>query len=380
MKPFRRNNSKNITAFPGTGIFHARRFRLLPAFSGRMAVISAIIISGLLLSGCAGMGTNPGKHIAPATINGVAVTESEIRSEAADALESLELKKLREAAAYMRSERDIMMEAMDRVIEEKLLELEAAEQDISKEQLVDREIRQKITEPTEDDVEHIYELNRTRVNRPIEDVAEDIKRFLRERSEKEIRDGLIRRLEMKHSVVRNLEPFRFDVKTGGRPSMGPDNAPVKLVLFSDFECPYCLHFGDTLMEIVEDYGDKVQLVFRQFPLTSIHPNAQRAAEASLCARDQGRFWEAHDILFENQRTLTEENILKQMESLDLDREKFRECLSSGRHKAEIREDIRAGAAAGADSTPTLFINGIYLGGGYPYDFIAALIDNELDGR
>ena len=343
-------------------------------------ILPLIVILGFCAVGCANRMTNvngSNKQTAPAVINNTLVTESEIRKEAADSLESLELKKLREDAVYAREEREAMMEAMERVLEEKLLELEAAEQGISKEQLIDREIRSKVEDPTEAEIDRVYELNRARVNRPKEDVADSIKRFLREMNEKEIRDALLRSLEQKYKVVRNLEPFRFDVKTAGHPSIGPDNAPVKLVLFSDFECPYCRDFGITLTEIIRKYGDKVQLVFRQFPLTSIHPNAQRAAEASLCARDQERFWETHDIMFENQKALTEENILAWIESLELDREKFKECLTSGLRKPEVREDIRAGSAAGADSTPTLFINGIYLSGGQPYEFVASIIEKEL---
>ena len=342
-------------------------------------IFLAIVIPIFWSLGCAARKTNVAgsKQIAPATINDAIVTESEIRKEAADVLESLELKKLRENAAYARSEREAMMNAMERVLEEKLLELEAAERGISKEQLVDREIRRKVEEPTEAEIDRVYELNRARVNRPKEDVADSIKRFLLELNEKEIREAFLRGLEQKNKVVRNLEPFRFDVKTAGSPSMGLDTAPVKLVLFSDFECPYCRDFVSTLMEIIRNYGDRVQLVFRQFPLTSIHPNAQRAAEASLCARDQERFWEAHDILFENQKALMEENILARIESLNIDQDTFKECLASGRRKPEVREDIRAGSAAGADSTPTLFINGIYLSGGQPYEFIASIIDKEL---
>jgi predicted DsbA family dithiol-disulfide isomerase len=345
-----------------------------------LGLLFAILISGLWTGGCAnGTATVSGskKQKAPAVINNVIVTESEIRGEAADELESIELQKLRSAASYARAEREAMLEALDRVLEEKLLTLEAAEQDISKEQLLDREVRQKTAEPSGEEIDRVYELNRARVNRPKEEVAEQIKEFLRDRGEKEILKSFLGQLEQKHKVVRNLEPFRFDVKTDGRPSIGPNDAPVKLVLFSDFECPYCRNIGETLMEIVGNYGSKVQLVFRQFPLTSIHANAQRAAEASLCARDQKRFWETHDILFENQRGLTEENILTQIKSLDIDTEKFKECLASGRHKPEIREDLRAAAAAGADSTPTLFINGLYLSGGQPYELIAAIIDKEL---
>jgi len=349
-------------------------------FFGLLFILLAVSVLGFF--GCDGAGKqaaadSSGKKAVPATINNINITESEIRKEASAELESMELRKLRDAAVHARTEREVLMEALERVLEEKLLSLEAAEQDISMEQLVEREIRRKITDPTEEEIDRVYELNRTRVNRPKEDVAEQIKMFLRERSEKEIRDAFLRKLELKHKVVRNLEPFRFDVNTAGRPSIGPNDAPVKIVLFSDFECPYCRDLGDTLMEIALDYGDKVQIVFLQFPLTGIHPNAERAAEASLCAHDQRRFWEVHNILFENQRELTEENILAKIKPLELDMEKFRECLASGSHKREIREDIRAGSAAGADSTPTMYINGIYLSGGQPYGNIAAIINKEL---
>ena len=341
------------------------------AFSGLLFIPFMVAVTEF--RGCDGAS----QPTAPATINNVAVTENEIRGMAPDELESLELRRLRDAAAYAREERGIMMEAMERVLEEKLLALEAAEQGVSKEQLIEREIRRKITEPSDEDIDRVYELNRTRVNRPKEDVAEQIRTFLRDRSEKEVRDGFMLQLEQKHKVVRNLEPFRFDLKTDGYPSSGPNDAPVKLVLFSDFECPYCRDLDATLTEIARDYGDKVQIVFRQFPLTSIHANAQRAAEASLCAHDQKRFWDVRNILFENQRELTEENILAKVSPLELDMEKFRECLASNRHKPEILKDIRDGSAAGTDSTPTLFINGIYLSGGQPYETIAAIINKEL---
>jgi len=339
----------------------------------KSAVVAALLF--LLPAGCVR------KQDAPALINKVAITESEIRSEAEDDLESIELRKLRDRASYASAEHEALINALDRILEEKLLTLEAAEQDISKEELIDREIIGKITEPTEEEIEYVYDLNRTRVNLPIGDVTEQIRSFLLKMRENEIRKEFLGQLEQKHNVVRNLEQFRIDVKADGRPSIGPDTAPVKLILFSDFECPYCFDFSDTLMEITRRYGDKVQLVIRNLPLTSLHDNAQRAAEASLCARDQKRFWEMHNILFENQHDLTDENILRLIESLDIDDEKFRECFTSGRHKSEIQEDIRAAAAAGVDSTtPTLFINGIQMSGNQPYNALADIINKELQTR
>ena len=320
------------------------------------------------------------KQSAPAIINKtIIITETELRGEAADDLESIELRKLRDKASYASAEHEAMTKALDRLLEEKLLTLESAEQGISKEELIDREIRGKIVEPSEEEIDYVYELNRTRGNLPPKEaIAEQISEFLRNMSEKKLLSDFVGELEQKYNVVRNLKPLRFDVKADGRPSIGPNTAPVKLVLFSDFECPYCHDFRFTLMEVTKRYGDKVQLIFRNLPIVSLHENAQRAAEASLCARDQKRFWETHDILFENQRNLTEKNILALMQTLDIDMEKFSECLASGRHKSEIQEDIRAAAAAGIDGTaPTLFINGIHLSGNQPYEAVADIINKEL---
>ena len=338
----------------------------------------SIVIStpGCYSAGKAAVGESK-KQAAPAVINNVVITESDIRREAADAIEAIELKKLTDAASYVRSERTVMIEALERILAEKLLDLEAAEQGITKEQLISREISEKIEEPSDGEIDRIYELNRTRVNRPKKDVEDQLREFLRDRSEMEIRKVFISRLEQKYKVVRNLEPHRFDVKTDGYPSIGPKNAPVKLVLFSDFECPYCRDFGMTLMEIADKYDDKVHIVFRQFPLVDIHENAQRAAEASLCADDQKHFREMHDTLFDNQHDLSEGTILALARRLNLDMEKFGECLSSGRNKSKVREDIRAGSIVGVEATPTLFVNGIPLSGNQPYEAVAAVINKEL---
>ena len=311
-----------------------------------------------------------------ATIDGVAITEDQVRAEAAGDLESLELQRLQTQAELLRREHETLEKTTTRLVEEKLLDLEASKRGITKEQLISREIRQKVADPTEEEIDLLYEMNRDRINRPKEAMMDQLRQFLRDRSESRVREAFLEQLEKEHKVVREIESFRFDVKADGYPSLGPKSAPVTLVLFSDFQCPYCRGFGYTLKEIVNYYEDKVRLVFRQFPLKS-HANAERAAEASLCANDQKRFWEMHDRLFENQEELTEENILTQAQQLELDMEKFKSCLTGSHHKADVRADLRAGATAGIDSTPTLFINGLYMSGGQPYDVIAAVIDQEL---
>jgi protein-disulfide isomerase len=318
-----------------------------------------------------------------ATVEGAAITEAQARGEAAEQLEALELKRLQRQGAALREEHDILTKAAERLIEERLLGLEAAKRGVTKEQLLDQEVGRKVAEPTEEEIDDLYEANRERLNRPKEAVMDQMRQFLRDRDEQRVRAAFLGRLEQEYKVVRSMAPLRFDVKAEGHPALGPDSAPVTLVLFSDFQCPYCRDYAVTLKEVAKNYGDKVRLVFRQFPLTSIHANAERAAEASLCAADQGRFWELHDLMFEHQRELGEEGILAQARQVGgdgrpgLDMDKFKECLAGARHRGDVQADLRAGAVAGTDSTPTLYVNGIHLSGGQPYEVLASAIDAEL---
>lgn len=139
----------------------------------------------------------------------------------------------------------------------------------------------------------------------------------------------------------------------------------------------------TLKRLQEDYAEKVRLVYRHYPLRRIHPNAQKAAEASLCAGDQGEFWKMHDLLFGDQAGLKVEAIKAKAGHLRLDLEGFEECLDSGRHADAVEEDLLAGSRAGVSGTPTLFINGRRLSGAVSYEKIVEVVVEELnrsDGR
>ena len=132
-----------------------------------------------------------------------------------------------------------------------------------------------------------------------------------------------------------------------------------------------------MKEVQKRYGDSVQVVFRQFPLTNIHANAERAAEASLCAQAQGRFWDMHDLMFQNQNNLRNEDLKNQAGKLGLDAAAFNACLDSKRYGRTINEDLRAAAAAGVEGTPALFINGRFLYGSRPLEEVSGIIDEEL---
>jgi protein-disulfide isomerase/plastocyanin len=172
----------------------------------------------------------------------------------------------------------------------------------------------------------------------------------------------------------------IDVSADDDPVKGDPNAPVTIIEFSDFECPFCGRFyTDTLPGLEEKYikTGKVKLVYRDFPLESIHPTARPAAEAGECADDQGKFYEFHDLAFENQRGLTRDNFVKWAGELGLDVDRFTKCLDSNTHAAEVSKDLADGTAAGVTGTPAFFVNGRLLSGAQPLSAFEAIIEAEL---
>jgi predicted DsbA family dithiol-disulfide isomerase len=315
-----------------------------------------------------------------ATIDGVPITETQARMEGAAALDSLELQIMKSKAIASRNEHQILEKALERIIEEKLLRAEAEKQKISKEELLEKEVKKKVSEPTAEQVDAFYEENKQRIVKSKEEVAPDIRRYLKQREESKLREEFIDKLEKEHQVVRLLEPLRYNVNISERPTSGPVSAPVLLVLFSDFQCPYCKMFSGTIKQVQKQYGDKVHLVFRQFPLSEIHPNAKNAAEASLCAWAQGKFWEMHDLLFQDQNNLRAESLRDRADKIGLDVAAFNTCMDSGRYGSQIYEDLHAGAAVGVEGTPALFINGRFIYGAQPYENVVEIIDEELSAK
>jgi len=159
------------------------------------------------------------------------------------------------------------------------------------------------------------------------------------------------------------------------PSFGPKDAKVTIVEWSDFECPFCSRVGPTLKQIKENYAKDVRVVFRHQPL-SFHPNAKGAAEASMAAHEQGKFWEYHDKLFQNQKALDRANLEKYAQELGLNMGQFKAALDSGKFRAKVEADAAAGAAVGANGTPTFFVNGREFVGAQPFESFKRIIEDE----
>lgn len=173
----------------------------------------------------------------------------------------------------------------------------------------------------------------------------------------------------------------IEVGTEGRPSRGATDAPVTIVEFTDYECPFCRrHFQYTLPALLAVYGDKIRYVVRNYPIASLHPRAPKAAEAAECAHDQDTFWQYHDLLL-RQGTMLDVNTLKRYAAgLQMDTAVFNRCLDTGAKAAVVRQDVLDASGYGVRGTPAFFVNGHLLAGAKPFEVFASYIDAALEGR
>lgn len=162
--------------------------------------------------------------------------------------------------------------------------------------------------------------------------------------------------------------------------MGPETAPVTLVEYGDYECPYCGQAYPILKDLVEQLGDSLQFVFRNFPLSTSHPNAEIAAEAAEAAAAQGQFWPMHDLLYENQKSLGPEQIVELADRLGLDVQRFEDDLVQRRFEERVRHDFMGGVRSGVNGTPGFFINGVRFDGNWTGDGLLVAISTLLDTR
>jgi protein-disulfide isomerase len=175
---------------------------------------------------------------------------------------------------------------------------------------------------------------------------------------------------------------RYDIPLDDDPRLGPDDAEILIVEFSDFECPYCKKFhNEVFHQLMEAFPDQIQFVYRDFPLTSIHPNAFSAAEAANCAAEQGDFyWDYHDLLFAGAYGLGREAYVAYATQLDINIEDFEACLDEGRYQDEVQADYDFASQFGISSTPTFFINGLPVIGAQPLEIFTQIIERELAGE
>ncbi len=311
------------------------------------------------------------------SMQGMTITEEELNRAAAADLEKLEIQKLQTDANYERNRRSVLEYALSRLVEERLLAAEAARQGITSAQLLVREVDKNVREATDQEVSAFYEANKANITIPKEQAMPQIKPYLRQQNYNKLKNEYIDRLKKAAGVSYSIEPPRTRLETTGFPSLGPPGAAVTIVEFSDFQCTYCRAVHSTIEKVLKDFSADVRLVYRQYPLSELHPFAEKAAEASLCADEQNKFWQMHDLLFAEQGSLGVTDLKAKAARLGLNAAAFDACLDSGRYTGKIRQDMFDGARAGVAGTPALFINGRFLSGARPYDEIVAVVKDEL---
>jgi len=355
---------------------HQTFFRSYPLKPQQGLIFLALTLM-LLLSATGALAQSAGRV---AVVNGQPITQQELEKAAAAELKNHETRRMQREVELAQEKQQILAKALDSPLQPRSFSLQRAKQKKTKEELLESEVESNVETPSDREVDAFYEANKDRIPIPKEQALPQVKDYLVERSRARFRDMLVARLKKEMGFKSFLEPLRAQIAIAGFPTKGPANAPITIVEFSDFECPYCGQLFPTLKQVEKNYPQQVRIVYRQFPLTNIHPRAQKAAEASLCANDQQKFWEFHDSMFGNQSELSMADLRQRAVDLKLNAETFNKCLESGRHAQTIQADIQEGARHGVTGTPALFINGRLLTGNQPYAEIKAVIDDELDRK
>lgn len=284
-----------------------------------------------------------------ATVNGENITSGDVEK----ALQPLIFE-------YQEKVTELRKAQLDVIINDMLLTQEAQKRKVTEKQLFEAEVVAKSKKPTEEEARKFYDENTSQIPGTYAETKEQILKYLQQQEYQKAEEALVKIVRKDAQVqifLTDPESPVFDIATDDQPTKGGANAPVTIVEFTDYQCPSCSRTQPVLEEIIKEYGDKVKLVVRDFPLTQIHVNAMKAAEAAEAAREQGKYWEYAEILFKNQDKLEVENLVAYAGQAGLDVKKFQDALTSGRNTGKIQRDMEEGLKIGISGTPTVFING-----------------------
>jgi protein-disulfide isomerase len=264
--------------------------------------------------------------------------------------------------------------ALEELIDNRLLADEAHRRDIPLNQLLDTEVYKGVKDPTEDQLEVYYEGLDTQQS--YESVREDVLQHIRELRRAKARAAFVENLRKAAKINILLMPPSAAVEVAGAYTNGPRNAPVILVEFADYECPYCQKVNPQIQQLKKEYGDNLTVIYKDFPLP-MHHGSEKAAEASRCAGEQGKFWEYHDVLFYSR--LTEVDALKEhAQTLKLDTNAFNTCLDSGKETAAVKKDLEEAKGLGLTGTPSFFVNGHFFSGVVDYAALKDIVNQQLN--
>ncbi|HMB79781.1 MAG TPA: thioredoxin domain-containing protein [Vicinamibacterales bacterium] len=329
-----------------------------------------------VLTGCSQTSAQQAKRPAPnevvATVGTASITLAEVDDKALEQPASnFGSAKLSQALFEARRA------ALDEIVANTLMDEAAKAQGIDRPALIEKEITAKVPQVTDTDITTWFQANQARLNgAPLEQVRQPIRAYLTQERMQGIRAQYIDTLKGKTSVKVMLDPPRQVVSTANSPSKGSATAPIEMIEFSDFQCPFCLRADPTVQQVLSTYGDRIRFVYRHYPLPN-HPFARPAAEAAACANEQGKFWPFHDRLFASPSKLSDADFKQYATDLGLNTAQFNSCVDTHKLKAQVDKDVKDGEEAGVNGTPAFFINGRMISGAQPFEVFKKLIDDEL---
>jgi protein-disulfide isomerase len=275
----------------------------------------------------------------------------------------------------------VKLRALHSVIDQRLIAAEAKRKGVSEDQLFNTEVVAKVADPTDVEVRAYYESRPEMKQQPYDAVKDKIRDGMKnvEISKQRVLyvQGLMQAAMNDGEMSLLIAPPSVEVSVDPGRVRGDPKAPVTIIEFSDFSCPFCRKAESIISQVLARYPGQVKLGYRDFPLETLHPQAELAAEASRCAGEQGKYWEYHDLLFARADKQTRDVLLDDARSVKLDETRFGACLDSGKYKAQVNDDMQMGARAGMVATPGFFVNSTFVSGAQPAEVFEGLIDKQL---
>jgi protein-disulfide isomerase len=304
-----------------------------------------------------------------ARIGDEVITESELEDMLGPSLLNLRQQMYQAKLSQLQSE-----------IFERLVTEKATAEGMTRGEYLKKHINDKAVVPDEGEIVKLMTQYRSQLAEDDLQAREQVAQVLKQRQQAGLQEELRKTLFADAGVKILLEPPRVTVAIAqGTPSRGPQDAPIVLVEYTDYQCPYCNRVQPTITALMERYDGQIRHVFKNLPLPN-HSQAQLAGEAALCAQDQGKYWEFHDWLFSNQRTMTREMMVAQAGELGIDGELFDACIEQKTHAGAVSADAREARSFGITGTPGFLINGRVLSGAQPIEAFEVVIDEELERK
>jgi protein-disulfide isomerase len=306
-----------------------------------------------------------------ATLNGGNIVSSDLEAWIKEDLYKREVTDKPAGEAY-----DVRAQAIESLIDDRLLDDAAKKAGKAPDAYLAEQIT-ALGPVTDDEVKAFFDENRQRL--PQEATLDTFSARIRSHLESQRPDKVRADLRKGAQIAVLMQPPRVNIDATG-PSKGPADAPVTLIEFSDYQCPFCKRAEPTVIALMEKYPTQLRLVYRHMPLDGLHPRARAAAIAAVCAEQQGKFWQYHDLLFANQQALADADLEKYGTDVGLDAATFKTCRQDPASENRVNNDATAARNAGLTGTPAFFVNGILISGARPIDDFTRWIDQEIAAK